>query len=507
MRLNTVNQIILFGFILFVLPLVQAQQLDLGRLNAYVSKSVVEHQLPGLAIGIVQDGEILFQQGYGVCKVGETTRVNTSSMFGIASLSKAFTAAAIGMLVDDGKLKWEDRVVKYLPDFKLSDPVATQLLTIEDLLCHRSGLKTFDGDLLWYGTQIPRDEILRRMYHRPLSYDFRDGFGYQNIMYIAAGEVILKVSGTTWDQFLRDRIFTPLGMNKTNTTITAFKPGVNIAYPHLERVPQSLLNYDNSGAAAAMNSNVVDMQKWITFLLKGGIHENDTLLKSHTLRKLWQVHTPLGVSAASEEMGTKFKGYGLGWFLMDYKGLKVVHHGGGLPGYITKLALVPEKNLGMIILTNDNSSLSSALMYSILDMLIGEKGETKDWSTEFLSFKTKDDEALKEKAAAEDAARLKNTKTTAALDAFYGTYNDPYYGKATLGKGKKGIILTLEPAKELFTATLEHWHNDEFVFSFKDAFLPRGFARFRVEGGKVISFTIDLPNPDFHFSNLTFIKE
>ncbi|MCB0484048.1 MAG: beta-lactamase family protein, partial [Flavobacteriales bacterium] len=174
-----------------------AQQLDLGKLNAYLAKSVVEHQVPGLSIGIVQDGEILFQQGYGVCNIDAPTRVNTSSMFGIASLSKAFTATAIGMLVDEGKLNWNDKVITHLPYFKLSDPVITQLLTVEDILCHRSGLKTFDGDLLWYGTAIPRAEILQRMHHRPIAFDFRDGFGYQNIMYIAAGEIILKVSGKT----------------------------------------------------------------------------------------------------------------------------------------------------------------------------------------------------------------------------------------------------------------------------------------------------------------------
>jgi CubicO group peptidase (beta-lactamase class C family) len=484
-----------------------AQQLDLGKLNAYLAKSVVEHQVPGLSIGIVQDGEILFQQGYGVCNIDAPTRVNTSSMFGIASLSKAFTATAIGMLVDEGKLNWNDKVITHLPYFKLSDPVITQLLTVEDILCHRSGLKTFDGDLLWYGTAIPRAEILQRMHHRPIAFDFRDGFGYQNIMYIAAGEIILKVSGKTWDEFLRDRIFTPLGMNKTNTSINAYKEQSNVAMPHIDRIPQTLINYDNSGAAAALNSNVVDMQKWIGFLLNSGAVGPDTLIKAHTLRKIWQVHTPLGVSQADEERGTNFKGYGLGWFIMDYKGMKVVHHGGGLPGYITKLALVPAHNLGIIIMTNDNSSLPTALMYTVLDMLKNTKDEAKDWSAEFFEYQQKQKQNDTEKQAKVEAARVKGTKPDAPVNAFYGTYNDPYYGKATINKGKKGPVLVLEPAAALFTATLEHWQNNDFVFQFNDAFLPKGFARFEVENGVVTSFTIDLPNPDFHFSNLKFIRE
>ena len=209
---------LLVGFTL----LSNAQDLDFGKLNSDVSKARKEHNVPGLAIGIVQDGDVVFQKGFGVTKTGETQKVNTSSMFGIASLSKAFTAAAMGMLVDEGKLKWKDKVTDILPDWKLSDENVTSMFTIEDLMCHRSGLKTFDGDLLWYGSNYSRDEIITRVRHLPLSYDYRAGFGYQNIMYITAGQVIAKVSGMSWDEFVNSRILEPLGMFKTNTSITKY---------------------------------------------------------------------------------------------------------------------------------------------------------------------------------------------------------------------------------------------------------------------------------------------
>ena len=496
---------LLVGFTL----LSNAQDLDFGKLNSDVSKARKEHNVPGLAIGIVQDGDVVFQKGFGVTKIGEAQKVNTSSMFGIASLSKAFTAAAMGMLVDEGKLKWKDKVTDILPDWKLSDENVTAMFTVEDLLCHRSGLKTFDGDLLWYGSNYSRDEIITRVRHLPLSYDYRAGFGYQNIMYITAGQVIAKASGMSWDEFVNSKILEPLGMFKTNTSITKYKEGQNIAYPHLKGVPQKLINYDNSGATAAMNSNVVDMQKWIMFLLNNAIYEGDTLLKPKTLRKIWSVHNPLSVSPHDEKNGTYFKGYGMGWFLMDYQGVKVISHGGGLPGYITKVVLVPEKKMGFVIMTNDMSPVCTALMNEILDM-IANKENARDWSLAYSKYGAMQDSLDFSKLEKQNSERKKETQIKAELLAFTGTYTDTYYGNATisiLGKGRKARLqLVLEPAKKLFTATLEHWEDDSFVFNFNDEFLPRGFANFEIKDGKVTGFTIDLPNPDFHFSNLSFKK-
>jgi hypothetical protein len=328
-------------------------------------------------------------------------------------------------------------------------------------------------------------------------------------MYITAGEVIEKVSGMSWDKFVDNRILKPLAMYKTTTSITQYNDGHKIAYPHLQGKPQNLLNYDNSGATAAMNSNVIDMQKWIMFLLNKGVYEGDTLIQPQTLHKVWSVANPLPVSDREIARGTHFKGYGMGWFLMDYKGMKVIHHGGGLPGYITKVFLVPEKDFGMVILTNDMSPVCTAIMNEMLDMLADEKNG-KDWSADYAAFMAKRDSLDQAKKAEQDASRKTDTKPSAAPAEYLGTYTDKYYGNASIsmyGKGKKARYqLVLEPAKDLFTALLNHWENDTYVFRFKDEFLPRGFVHFEVENGNVKGFTIELPNPDFHFSNLKFVK-
>ncbi len=499
---------LILAFTVFQVSL-SAQEIDFVKLDRYIKKSMRDFKMPGLAIGIVQGGDIVFQQGYGYNMVGEDTRTSTNSMFGIASLSKAFTAASIGMLVEDGKLNWNDKVTKHLPDWKLSDPVVTNMMTIEDLLCHRSGLKTFDGDLLWYGSNYSREEIITRIRHLPLSFEYRNGFGYQNIMYITAGEVIEKASGMSWDKFVDTRILNPLGMTQTVSSITKYKENTKIAYPHLNRVPQKLLNYDNSGATAALNSNMVDMLTWSMFWLNEGIHHGDTLLKSSTVRKIFSLETPLTVSGFDRRNGTHFKGYGLGWFLMDYQGKKIVHHGGGLPGYITKVALVPEEDMAIVVLSNDMSSICTALMYKILDEAFGDKA-SRDWSKEFSGYAKVSDSLKQVKINKQNETRKTGTTLSAPLEAYAGTFEDKYYGKATVtieGKGKRAQLkLVLEPAKELFMATCEHWENDTFVFKFNDEFLPRGFANFNVEGDQVVGFTIDLPNPDFHFSNLDFKK-
>jgi hypothetical protein len=252
------------------------------------------------------------------------------------------------------------------------------------------------------------------------------------------------------------------------------------------------------------------MQKWIMFLLSDGIYHGDTLLQTNTLRKLWSVMNPLPVSPREEAQGTHFKGYGMGWFLNDYKGMKVVEHGGGLPGYITKVYLVPEKEFGMVILSNDMSPVCTAIMKEVLQMLAGEK-EPVDWSKRYAAYITKRDSITKQKEVEQNLNKAQGTSASASLGTFVGSYTDNYYGSATIsvvGKGKKARLqLVLEPAKELFTAKLEHWENDTYEFRFADEFLPRGFAKFTVENGAVKGFKIDLPNPDFHFSNLDFKKQ
>jgi CubicO group peptidase (beta-lactamase class C family) len=385
----------------------------------------------------------------------------------------------------------------------LYDPYVTEDLTVEDLLCHRSGLITFDGDLLWYGTNYTQKEAVERIRNRPPSLPFRAGFGYQNLMYMTAGEVIEAVSGLDWHTFVAQRILNPLGMSRTTSSYEAFIADNNMAMPHLKGDEIGTLSYHNSGATAALNSCTHDMSRWLSFWINDGIVDGDTLIQPTTIKKIWSLHTPLGVGRFDEQNGTHFKGYGLGWFLMDYKGLKVVHHGGGLPGYITKAAIVPEKDLGIIVLTNDMSSASSMMMYAVIDAFEGRDYE--HWTETFLNFKQQS--AKREEEALD--ARLESKSEQPKVyeeEAYSGKYQDKMYGEASVEVQNGSLTLTFKPAKELFSGKLSAWGDHQFRWDHRDPFLTYGLVQFHVEDNRVIGFSIDLPNDDFHFDKLDFKK-
>lgn len=514
-QLIIMRRILLLALIAFSIQLIgQEQNLDYAKLDAYIQKSLKEHDIPGLAIGIVKGQEVVFQKGYGVKKEGETAPVTTNSMFAIASISKAFTASALGILEQEKKINFNEKVTKYLPEWSLHDACASDQFVVGDLLCHRSGLKTFDGDLLWYGTNYSRDEIISRIKHLPLTYEPRIQFGYQNIMFITAGQLIPAVATKTWDEFVTTRLLKPIGMLRTTTSIKDYPEGQDIAYPHVKGQNargklNPLFNYDNSGATAALNSNVVDMTKWLRLWLNDGIYDGDTIIPLKHIRRAHQVQTPLAVSSRDIKMGTNFKGYGQGWFLMDYKGMRVAHHGGGLPGYISKICVLPEEDLGFIILTNGESNLPSALMYWILDMFQGE--EPKDWSKNMRDGYTRYFKSLDDERAAKIAERQADIAPSINLETLVGTYNDLMYGDAEIvlnGKGKKQkASLSLTPSKEIFSSELEHWSGDTYRIKWKDDFLPWGLVSFKKNENGKIEFTIDLKNPDFHFFNLKFVQK
>lgn len=477
-------------------------------LDSYISKAASAYKIPALSIGIVKDGKVIMLKGYGVLKNGEKAKANEHSVYAIASLSKAFTTASLGMLVDEGKLNWDDRVIDHLPYFELHDPYVTMNMTIRDLCSHRCGLATFDGDLLWYGTDYSREEIVKRIRHLPLKQEFRSDFGYQNIMYITAGELIEAVSGQTWDEFVQERIFKPLNMDRSYTSFREIDLGDNVTYPHLKSEPIEHLSYDNSGATAAIHSNVEDLTKWLGFWLFNGIVESDTLLSTASIHEIHSQHTILSVGNFDRSNGTHFKGYGLGWFLFDYQGRKVIRHGGGLPGYISQIALVPEEDLGLIVLTNDMSSLPSALMYKIIDVFTQPEMNDRDWAGEFLEFRIKYDLRLEENKQKRIERRVRNTQPSRELAGFSGDFIDKMYGSAKIMLKEGSLWLEMTPTKDLFTAELKHWHYDTFQFRFNDPFLPEGYLTFESDAdGKIKGFVIDLPNPDFHFYNLHFEKK
>ncbi len=243
---------------------------DYQQLDNYIGEAVNDFQIPGFAVGIIKNGEIVLANGYGYANAVTKTEVDENTIFGIASCSKAFTAACIAILVDEGKLDWDDRVSEILPYFELFDPYITKELTVEDLLSHRAGYETFDGDLIWYGTDYTREEVVNRFRHRENSYSFMEQFGYSNLMFIIAGEVIQEVSGMSWEDFVAEHILVPLGMTYTTTTNAGFTSDMNIAWPHLDGEVMDFINYDNSGPASSINSTVIDLLAWIQLMLDKG---------------------------------------------------------------------------------------------------------------------------------------------------------------------------------------------------------------------------------------------
>ncbi|MCB0802590.1 MAG: serine hydrolase [Flavobacteriales bacterium] len=482
-------------------------QVDSKHLDSYIQQAVKEYELPGLAISLVKDGDVEYQKAFGFENEPKQIPLKTNSTFGIASLSKAFTATAIAMLVDDGKLKWDDKVSRHLKYFKLSDDYVASQLTVEDLLAHRSGFDTFDGDLLWYGTNYSREEIIKRFSKYPMTYDFRTSYGYQNIMFIIAGEIVEEVSGMSWDAFIESRIFKPLGMNNSYTSINQFKSETSVAMPHVKGELDELRNYDNSGGAAALSSNVEDLSLWIKFWLNDGIVGNDTLLKAETHRKLLRLHTPIPTSSFDRKNGIEFKGYSQGWFLMDYDGDKVAHHGGGLPGYISKLFIVPSQKIGGIILSNGETSLPAAMMYKAIDVLKGNENGP-DWAGTYLAFSKRYEKHLAKKVEERVAARNPKLKSNVDPKLLVGIYEDKVYGKAEVKFVGKELQFTMLASKEIFTSKMTHWQQNTYEIKFKDKFLPNGYLTFNVNAnGEVVNLKVDLPNPDFHFHNLDFVKQ
>jgi CubicO group peptidase (beta-lactamase class C family) len=473
------------------------------HLEKYIQAAVDSFEVPGLAVGIVKNGEIVYAKGFGVKSTTTDALLNIESLFGIASLSKAFTAAAMGILVDEGKLNWSDRVVEHLPRFQLYDPYITREVRIADLLSHRVGLATFDGDLLWYGTDYTRKEIVKRIRELPIKNSFRDKYGYQNIMFIVAGEVIEAVSGITWEEFVQTRLFDPIGMSNSTLSNSEFDESYNVALPHLKGKVQKFINYDNSGPAASINSCVSDMLKWADFWLNKGKVDTLQLLSEKSYYKITSSYTAINRGRGEEIGGRHFTTTGLGWFLNDYAGRKIITHGGGLPGYLSRIALVPEDSLGIVVFQNDMQPVYRDIESRILDVMLNHK--TEDYVGNRLQ-RIKERKNILDKKSIKKDERIDNTNPSFELEKYAGVYSDKMYGDAEVTFENEKLVLTLLPTADLFTSEMIHWHFDTFRIKFNDPFLPEGLVTFNKNSkGKITGFTIDLPNPDFHFYNLNFL--
>jgi CubicO group peptidase (beta-lactamase class C family) len=491
--------------LLFATALFAQQQPDLEKLDAYIADAVVKFDQPGLAVGIVQNGELVWSKGYGKLDLAKPEPVTPNSIFYVASISKAFTACAVGLLVDDGKLDWNDPVVKHMPWFSTPNPYVTQNMMVKDLLCHRSGWITFDGDLLWYGTELSQREILERHAKEPFTYAFRDEFGYSNLMFIAAAQLIEAVSGKTWDAFVTERILQPLNMKRTTVETADLANYTDVALPHVRKgqdptAAQKSMPYQalrGADGATGINSCITDLAKWDAMWANEGKVGDKAFLSPATYTTITSSHLP---------MGGRRDGAALGWFLEEFNGNTVITHSGGMPGFILNHAVVPDKDLAVICLGNGESYSVFAITNKIMDMYLGDG--TADPVAELLPRLAKRTEREAKRRADRVAARVPKTKPSMVPTAYAGNYADKIYGEASITEQKGALSLTFAPAKELLTGSLAHWHYDTYLWLHNDPFLEPGYITFEFDADhKVTGFKVDLHSPDFHFYKLEFMKQ
>ncbi len=476
-RMKALQFIILAMLVLTACPAAYSQEVPSKDFDEYINKALKDWDVPGLAIAIVKNDQIVFARGYGVRKLGDPTPVDEKTIFAIGSSSKAFTSASIAMLVDEGKIKLDDPATKYLPGFQLFDPYVTREMTVRDLLCHRSGLER--GDFLWYGTSYSRDEIVRRVRFLKPTWSFRARFGYQNIMYLTAGQIVAGVSGKSWDDFIRDRIFNPLGMTSSSTSISDLKNATDVATPHaklddkVEIIPWR--NIDNIAPAGSINSNVVDMAQWVRLQLGEGVYKGQRLISSggakemHTAQTVIRMEPPWTLFYPDAH----FLNYGLGWFLHDHRGRKVIEHGGNIDGMSALVAMIPEEKIGLVILTNLNGTpVTGAVASRVYDLYLGV--QPRDYSADLLKSYNALLEQGKQAQKKADEARVKGTSPTLALDKYAGAYKDEMYGDAKVALENGKLVLTTPG----FVGDLDHWNYDTFQVTWRARSLGKAFVTF-----------------------------
>jgi CubicO group peptidase (beta-lactamase class C family) len=492
-------------------------QAPTAPIDALAERARAAFAVPGLSVAVVKDGAVVLAKGYGVKKLGESAPVGAGTLFGIASNTKAFITASLAILVDEGKLSWDTRVVDVLPGFAMYDPWVTREMQVRDLLSHCNGLGLGAGDLLFFPqTDFTVAEIIQKLRYIKPATSFRTTYAYSNLGFVAAGEVIRAVTGKSWDEFVRDRVFAPVGMTASNTSIAAFKAGDDVATPHAEAdgvlKPVAWENLDNSGAAGAINSNADDLARWLIVQLdKGKLPGGDArLFSADRSREMWTVHTtiPVGTPPAPlAAVAPHFAGYGLGWFLRDYRGHQIANHGGGLIGLTSRVFLVTDARIGVAVLTNSETPASGALCWSIVDLLLD--APPTDWID--ILKRQSDDEAAraKEKEAQASSARAPSSTPSLPLEGYAGRYADAWYGEATIASEGDHLVLRFAHTQGL-VGTLEHWLHDTFIVRWRDrALRADAYVTFTIDpAGKVAQMTMkpvsELTDFSFDFQDLLF---
>jgi len=514
-------RLISFAFLMFGCFAVNAQIITSSEIDSLVERTLKTFDVPGIAVAVVKDNQVIHSKGYGVRSLNTKQKVDENTLFGIASNSKAFTTAALGILIDDKKLSWDDKVIDYIPEFRLYNPYVTEEFTIRDLLTHRSGLGLGAGDLMIFPGKnnfTTKDVIHNLRYLKPVS-GFRTKYDYDNLLYIVAGEVVARVSGMSWESFIETRIMLPLGMNRSAASYTRLKDTSNVIDPHapvngkvqvIDRDANATLN-----AAGGIYSNITDMSKWIIMQMNNGKYGeglNKELFSRDVHRAMWSVQTviPVGDSTTYK---SHFAGYGLGWVLTDVMGYKQVSHTGGLAGIVTQVTLIPELKLGILVFTNQQSGAAfSAITNTIKDSYFGMQG--LDRVKQYAEGSAKGlDNANKITGdiwkAIDDQRKSATTKTIDSL--FTGTYADKWFGDVIISV-KNGKLWFDSKRSPTLTGEMLAYKGNTFVVKWNDRSMDAdAYVIFDVDKtGKVSGMKMKAISPStdfsFDFQDLDFTR-
>ena len=513
------KRILFTAGLLAIISLAKSQPLTSSAIDNLVESSMKAFDVPGISVGIIKDGKVIYAKGFGVRSLNTKQKTDENTLFGIASNSKAFTAVALGILVDEGKIKWDDKVREYIPEFKLYNPFVTEEFTIRDLLTHRSVMGLGAGDLMFFpdSSDFTLKDILYNLHFlKPVS-SFRTKYDYDNNLYIVAGEVITRVSGMSWDDFVTQRILQPLDMNKTATSFDRLKDKSDVIDAHapvdgkVQVIARSTLKVGHS--AGGVNSNITDLCKWVQLLLNGGKYGDGMskhLYSENAAREIWSPQTIINVGSPGY-YNTHFAAYGFGFFLSDVNGYKQVTHTGGLEGMVTQITMIPELNLGIIVLTNQQEGGAfSSISNQIKDGYFGKTG--RNW-VELLSGNRKNSLAAANHLVDsiwQDINKASKTSTS-NFNVLAGTYTDPWFGEITISlkNGKPWFDSKRSPK---LTGELFAYKGNTYVVKWRDRSMDAdAFVNFRLDEqglGAGISMRSLSPLTDFSydFQDLDFSR-
>lgn len=510
----------LSAFLLLVFATLQAQPLTSEEIDSVVNRAMSSFNVPGIAVAVIKDGRVIHARGYGVRSINTMEKMDENTLFAIASNTKAFTSAALAILVDEGKLSWGTKVTDIIPEFRLYNPYVTEDFNIRDLLTHRSGMGLGAGDLMLWpdSAKFSKEEIIHNLRFLPQVSSFRTRYDYDNLLYVVAGEVVKRVSGIPWEDFIETRIMKPLGMNSSAATYTRLNDKTNVIDAHVPVNGKLTVVAKQEGeahnSAGGIYSNVTDMSKWVIMQIDGGSYGNNNekrIFSEAAHQEMWSPQTIIPVRGISS-YNTHFSAYGLGWFLSDVKGYFQATHTGGLLGIVTQVTIIPELRLGIIVFTNQQEGAAFyAITNSIKDSYLGMKDydrigeQEKRVTANQAAAKKVTDEVW---SAIE--SQTKRSATSASRLKIEGKYSDIWFGDVTISGTAEGKLRFVSSKSPKMKGEVIYYTGNTFIVKWDDRTMDAdAYMTFNLDiKGVPAGFTMEAISPltdfSFDFQDLKF---